>query len=145
MKRVSATIGMVPFSRVLADMAAEQARLGPAARVRGHERVYCHLALLPAGTVSHAPSAGAEGGYLDEGADGGRADKCAMMLEAARRFEAILGTSTALSPGELRRLRREAALSVHPDLFTGPDKLLAEELMKSVNIRVAAALDCRPN
>ena len=44
-----------------------------------------------------------------------------------------------LTVAEIKRLRRAAAMAVHPDLYEGPDATFAEELMKRVNALHAAA------
>lgn len=138
----SRSIGLVPFSQVLAEAAAERARPERTVVERGTERLRCQLTILAAGEL-RAPSAGARGCYTDETASGTIADRSAIMLEAVRRLQASLASSSPLSAAELRRMRREVAMTVHPDLCHGPDRRVAEELMKGVNILVTEALGGR--
>lgn len=143
MHNVSQSIYSVSFSQVLAEVLSEQQELGSAAMWRGTERLCCKLAILAVGQVPRAPSSGSRSGYSDACARVAVADRLSTMIEATRRLETALVSSFALSADELRRLRREAAMAVHPDLCTGPDKQVAEELMKTVNALVAAALESR--
>lgn len=138
-------MGATPFSQVLAETAEALTRRGPVAGARCGGRMCFDLATLSVGKELYAPSAGAQSGYLDDSSSGARFNKSASMIEAVRHIEAVIGSSISLSAAELRRLRREAAWSVHPDMATGPDKMLAEQLMKSVNVLVAAAMDGQLN
>lgn len=135
------SIGSVPFAQVLAEVAAKQPVLAPVAVGRDMQRLRCQLTILATGNSLGAPSLGAHRYRLDENVSETIADRSSKMLEAAQRLEAALLSSSALSAAEVRRLRREAAMTVHPDLCSGPYKLEAEELMKKVNASVAAALD----
>ncbi len=104
---------------------------------------------LAAGGKLQPVFAGGINDYADESVGPSRPDDipaqdCSRLLEAAGRVRAALLSSAALTPAEVKRFRREAAMIVHPDLCSGEHKRVAEELMKSINALVAAALDGRP-
>lgn len=140
--------GAVSFSQALAEAAAKRWLLDSGAVGRGTDRLSCQLTNLAAGGKLQPTIGGAPNDYADESVGAARPDdiaaqECSSMHEAAGRVRAALLSSSALSRAELKQLRREVAMIVHPDRCSGEHKQVAEELMKSINALVAAALDGR--
>lgn len=137
-------MGHAPFSRVLAEAAAKQSMADAVAVSRFNSRLSCQMTSLVAGGMPQPMGTGTFNVYLEENVDTSTPDERSKMHEAARRVEAALQSSSSMSAAELKRLRREVARIVHPDLCLGEHQREAEELMKSVNVLVATALDSRP-
>ena len=145
-RSVLRSTGAESFSRVLAETAARYCWIEPVARLPGMDRLRCQLTNVPAVGTLHASFAGAIKMYADESdgvvtLEGAPAQDFSRMQDAARRLQAMLSSASVLTSAELKRFRREVAKSVHPDLCPDEYKKEAEELMKSVNVLVAQALD----
>jgi len=130
----------VSFYDALAEAAARSKMPDTYSIHRQSQRLCYQVALLSGVAVQRTSSDVRSASYYDESMSEMETSKAATMVEAVRTLEVTLRSSPSLPANQLRLLRREVALIVHPDLCTGSDKRIADDLMKIVNALVSAAL-----